>query len=279
MRVRTAELRGLRTAWLDNERASAPIALFLHGYLDTPETWRAQFEEFGQEYRVVAPFARGVGGSEPPSDKRRYGAYSILLDHLEILRRVDPEARLPVHVVGHDVGGVHAWLLASHPSPAVRSVSVLNSAHPRQYLRRLPWPGQMLKGWYVGLFQFPWLARAALRLFQWRVLTLLEAEGWGRAGRLSPKEFDEAALHSLEQYRRFVRDIPWFIRERAMPASVPVLALSTEEDRFLERPSAYEFGGIADSVTVRIVRGRHWIHREQPERVNRILADFWRSAS
>src|SRR5262249_47611392 len=154
----TAVCRGLETAWLDNEREGKPILLMLHGYPDTPAGWDEQVAAFDEDYRLVLPFVRGVGRSAPPRDKRRYGVYSILLDHLEILRLVDPDDRSPLHVMGHDWGGVHAWMLAGHPNKRLRSLSIVNSVHPKQWIRRALWPRQVAKSWYVGAFQVPYVS-------------------------------------------------------------------------------------------------------------------------
>ena len=130
LKLKTAELRGVKTSWLDNENTGKDVLFFIHGYLDTPDTWKDEVAAFNENYHILLPYGRGVGESSAPKDNRRYGAHSILLDHLEILRLNDPERRRPVHIVGHDIGGVHAWMLASYPDPSVKTVTILNSAHP-----------------------------------------------------------------------------------------------------------------------------------------------------
>lgn len=276
MELRTETLRGLKTAWYDNGREGKDILFFIHGYLDTPATWAPQVREFGERYRVLLPVGRGIGGSEAPADPQRYGAFSILLDHLEILRIADAERSRGVHVVGHDIGGVHAWLLASHPQPSLRSLTIINSVHPKQYLRRVFWPRQVLKSWYVFALQFPFVSEALLGLFHREIISGIRAEGWqAPADDITVNEFDQAAMNAMNQYRRFVRDIPHFLRDAAGPVRAPVLVLSSEEDRYLEAPTTLEFADLASNVTVRVLRGKHWLHREQPERVNRLLDDFW----
>ena len=276
LELKTAQIRGLRTAWFDNGRTDKDIVLFIHGYLDTPATWGPQVAEFSSKYRLLLPAGRGIGASEAPADRRRYGASSILLDHLEILRLSDPERSRGVHIVGHDIGGVHAWLLASHPHPALRSLTIINSVHPKQYLRRVFWPRQVIKSWYVAAMQFPLLSEAMLSMFHREIVNVLASEGWqGPHHDMGIREFDQAALNAMNQYRQFVREIPQFLRDAAEPVRVPVLVLSSEEDRYLEAPNTREFADLARDVTVRVVRGKHWLHREQPERVNRLLSDFW----
>ncbi|MBI5629514.1 MAG: alpha/beta fold hydrolase [Elusimicrobia bacterium] len=274
--AKSTRFRELKTAWLDNDNAAGEILLFIHGYLDTPATWSPQAAAFADKYRVILPFARGVGPSEPPKDLRRYGAYSILLDHLELLRAVDPAGERPIHVVGHDVGGVHAWMLACHPHPRIKTVTILNSAHPRQYLRRLLWPRQLFKSWYMGAFQVPYVCEALLWLFHKEFFKILSREGWEPPqGELSLDDFEGAVINAMNQYRQFVRDIPHFMKEKAKPVQVPVLVISSEQDRYLEAPTALELKDIAAKPTLRVVRGKHWLHREQPERINRLLAEFW----
>jgi len=274
--LKVATLRGLRTAYYDNEKPGADILFFIHGYLDTPESWSAQAAEFGDRYRVILPVGRGIGASEAPADLRRYGAFSILLDHLEILRLADPERKRGVHVIGHDIGGVHSWVLASHPQPSLRSLIIINSVHPMQYLRRVFWPRQVLKSWYVFALQVPHLSEALLTLFHLRVIDGITAEGWRAAGSdIGVREFNAAALNAMNQYRQFVRDIPKFLRDASDPVRAPVLILSSEHDRYLEAPNTLEFSGLASSVTVRVVDGKHWLHREQAERVNRLLLEHW----
>jgi len=228
---------------------------------------------------VIVPAGRGIGASEAPKDLKRYGAFSILLDHLEILRSVDPERSRKVHVVGHDIGGVHAWILASHPQPSLASLSIINSVHPKQYLRRIFWPRQVLKSWYVAALQVPHVPEALLALFHGRIIDGITAEGWRAAGKdISVKDFDQAAMNAMNQYRQFVRDIPKFLRDASQPVRAPVMVVSSENDRYLEAPNTLEFSDLASSVTVRVVVGKHWIHREQPERVNRLLSEHFDKA-
>lgn len=276
MKLKTETIRGLATGWLDNENEDGDLILFLHGFLDTPETWSAQMEAWGSGHRLLLPYARGVGPSSAPEHRGRYGTASILLDHLEILSRADPSEKRPLHVVGHDLGGIHAWMLACHPRRNLKSAVILNSVHPRQHLRRLLWPRQLLKSWYVGAFQIPGVSEALFWLLRKQVFKSVEAEGWrAPVPGLTMEGFEGAALNAMNQYRELGRDAAHFLREPLRPTDTPVLVIASEEDRYLEEPSTLEFSDIARHVTVRVVQGKHWLHREQPERINRLLGDFW----
>lgn len=275
MALRIESLRGLKTAWLEGGNRSGDLTLLIHGYMDTPDSWSSQARAFVEDRGLVIPFGRGIGESLPPPNRRRYGAYSILLDHLQVLRLADPEGTRPVHIVGHDIGGVHAWMLACHPHPRIRSVTIINSAHPRQYLRRIMWPRQIFKSWYLAALQVPVLAENLLWLFRKEVFRTLTAEGW-RSREMSVADFEGAALNAMNEYRQWARDIPEFLRDAPGPTGVPILVISSEDDRYLEAPNAGEFADIASNVVIRVVRGGHWVHAQQPERINRLLEEFWR---
>src|SRR5687767_5578947 len=110
--LRTETIRNLKTAWLESgPENSDRIFLFLHGCPDSPEIWDSQIQHFSKNSLVLAPYLRGVGPSESPRKRggdNRYSLDSIALDHLEILRKYDPNGKRKVVVVGHDIGAPYA---------------------------------------------------------------------------------------------------------------------------------------------------------------------------
>jgi pimeloyl-ACP methyl ester carboxylesterase len=183
-------------------------------------------------------------------------------------------------VIGHDWGGVHAWMLAGHPNKRLRSLAIVNSVHPKQWLRRARWPRQIAKSWYVGAFQLPYISEGLLWLLHGPIIKSIREQGWrAPAGDITMAEYDGAAINAVNQYRQLARDLPTFLREKPSSVSAPVLILASEGDRYLEEPSATEFADLASKVTVRVIKGKHWLHAEQPERINRILSEFWKEHS
>lgn len=143
----------------------APIALCLHGFPDTPYGWRKLVPPLVDAgWRVVAPFMRGYAPSAIPRD----GAYHVgaLMDDALRVRAAAGGTDRDV-VIGHDWGAIAATGLAALPdSPFAKAV--IMSVPPPVALRspgglaergrligRLP--GQLLRSWYIGFFQLPWL--------------------------------------------------------------------------------------------------------------------------
>ena len=114
-------------------------------------------------------------------------------------------------------------------------------------------------------------------MFHKRIFKTLQEEGWPTQ-EMTLTEFEETALNAMNQYRQFVRDIPEFLQENRR-IETPILSIASEDDRYLEEPSATEFDDIASTVVLRVVRGGHWIHLQQPERVARLLAEFWEKSA
>ncbi|XSG82493.1 MAG: alpha/beta fold hydrolase [Methyloligella sp. ZOD6] len=98
---------------------SGPLVVLLHGWPETWFSWREQMRRLGQDFTVVAPDLRGCGLTELTEggyDKRTIaGDVRGLIDHV---------GSGPAHVVGHDMGGKAAFVLA-HLYPVVVDKLVL----------------------------------------------------------------------------------------------------------------------------------------------------------
>lgn len=137
-----------------------PVALCLHGFPDTAYGWRRVAPRLVAAGRhVVAPFMRGYAPSALPHD----GSYHIgaLMD--DALRVLDAVGHTGADVViGHDWGALAATGLAALPdSPFTKAV--IMSVPPPAALRQAglavtgQLPAQLLRSWYIGYFQLPWL--------------------------------------------------------------------------------------------------------------------------
>ena len=110
--------------------------------------------------RVVAPDQRGYNLSDKP-----HGLESYTLDRLagDVVALADALGCDRVSLVGHDWGGLVAWWTEARHGERVERLAILNAPHPQAfgvYLRRHP--TQLLRSAYIGFFQLPWLAEAAL---------------------------------------------------------------------------------------------------------------------
>jgi pimeloyl-ACP methyl ester carboxylesterase len=141
-----------------------PVALCLHGFPDTAYGWRRVAPRLAAAgWHVVAPFMRGYAPSSIPDDGS-YHIGALMDDALRVYETVGSTGRDVV--IGHDWGALTATGLAAMPdSPFAKAV--IMSVPPPAALRTVgaseriavagQLPAQMLRSWYIGYFQLPWL--------------------------------------------------------------------------------------------------------------------------
>ena len=61
------------------------------------------------------------------------------------------------HVVGHDWGGIVAWGLAAWHPDRVRTLTAVSVPHPAAMTKAFVSSDQLLRSYYMGLFQLPFL--------------------------------------------------------------------------------------------------------------------------
>jgi 3-oxoadipate enol-lactonase len=98
--------------------------IFVHGFTETTEAWRAWVPHFSRRYRVVRIDQRGFGQSDPMAKD-----YSLTNE-----RAVDDLARIirhtsdgPVHAVGGKSGGISVMLLAATRPELVKTITAVCS--------------------------------------------------------------------------------------------------------------------------------------------------------
>jgi pimeloyl-ACP methyl ester carboxylesterase len=113
-------------------RACGPLdgrrVLLLHGFPQTSWAWRDELRALGEAgYRAIAPDLRGYCAGARPPDEGDYTTDRLMRDVLALANAMDMNS---FDLVGHDWGGMLAWLVASRHAPRVRSLSVVSTPHP-----------------------------------------------------------------------------------------------------------------------------------------------------
>ncbi|XP_059588420.1 epoxide hydrolase 4 [Alligator mississippiensis] len=95
--------------------------------------WRHQLQEFRKRFRVVALDMRGYNASGAPSGEKSYEIPLLVEDVREVIEMLgtkDKQGSVKAIVVGHDCGGVLAWVFtAQHPN-LVEKLILMNTTHP-----------------------------------------------------------------------------------------------------------------------------------------------------
>ena len=93
--------------------------LFVHGFTETAEAWRAWVPYFSRRYRVLRTDQRGFGRSGPLPADYPLTTTRYVDDLVEVIRQL---ARGPVHVVAGKSGGFSVMTLAATRPDFVKSV-------------------------------------------------------------------------------------------------------------------------------------------------------------
>ena len=272
---RHSQIRGLKTSWLEAGEVGRPVVFLCHGFPDDPHAWHEQWDVLASRFHVIAPFVRGCVSSESAEDIKRYGTSAIVLDHLEILKQCGVADTTPITCVGHDLGAAHAWTLAGCLGPRLAGLVLINGLDVSTFARRLKNPDQLRRSWYMGLMQLPLVPEALVTLAPNSCAWLAGEMGGLSLELRDAKGFERRTLGALNQYRAMARECGDVLR--TPPTSrlkSPVLALWGRDDGILKPPSKNEMEAIALHVTIRILPGGHWLHKEQPKVVNPLLISF-----
>nr|KAF6504935.1 epoxide hydrolase 4 [Rousettus aegyptiacus] len=117
-------------------------------------SWRHQLREFKSEYRVVALDLRGYGETDAPVHRENYKLDCLITDIKDIL---DSLGYSKCVLIGHDWGGMIAWLIAICYPEMVMKLIVINFPHPNVFTEYiLRHPAQLFKSSYYYFFQIPW---------------------------------------------------------------------------------------------------------------------------
>ncbi|WP_123535812.1 alpha/beta fold hydrolase [Halosimplex salinum] len=252
------------------------MVVLLHGFPDFWYGWRHQIPALAEAgYYVVAPDQRGYNLSEKP---RGIDAYRMRELSRDIVDLVAAEGRESAHVVGHDWGAAVAWDLALRYPDTVDRLGIINVPHPSVMRRTLRSnPRQLVRSWYMFAFQIPLLPEAVLgRGDAQGVVDLLE----GSANPGAFTEADVAYYRDAWQRQGAIRGaVNWYralIRRPDEPpretVKAPTLVVWGDEDVALLPKMANEsIGHCSDGILERIPWASHWVHDEEPGRVNDAL--------
>lgn len=267
-RFRCEKIRGLETQWWEAGPACGPILFFIHGFPDHAGVWREQVAHFAKTNRVIAPILRGAeDGPSTDLQLERFETDSVALDHLEILRlQNDLAPNAEVMVIGHDIGGIHAWTLSRLLADRLSGLVVVNAPELGQMARRLRNPRQAARSWYFGLFMIPRISEFLLDRYGPEMFKGLRARATLPSAMLGHYR---AAIRSgiAHPLKRLVAGAEPRLR-------APVLVLWGKDDPYLLPPTQDEVDAIADSASIRILPGGHWLQHEMPERLNQFIAEL-----
>jgi len=155
-----------RAGWvfdvIDSGPVDGDVVVLLHGFPERATCWGSVATLLHEQgYRTLAMDQRGYARRARPARRRDYRASELADDVAELVRRAGAGA--PVHVVGHDWGAIVAWVLTLRQPELVRTLTAVSVPHPTAFLRSMLSSDQLLRSWYMLLFQLPWIPERSAR--------------------------------------------------------------------------------------------------------------------
>ncbi|MEF3367560.1 alpha/beta hydrolase [Methylocystis sp. 9N] len=258
------------------------LALLLHGFPQHAVMWRHLMAPLAAAgYRVLAVNQRGYGGTSRPKEREAYSLDALAGDVAALIDAVNPTS---VALIGHDWGGLIAWVIAIRKLARLDRLVALNIPHPLCYRRALEqeWR-QKFKSAYAGFFQLPFLPDWLLSAGGGAGAAWLMRRAAGRAEVFSEEIMaiyranaaaPGAATAMLNWYRAAGRDI---LAAENLDATIetPTLVIWGADDVALGESCLKGAERYAGNLRIELLPGvSHWTPEDAPARVNELILRF-----
>jgi pimeloyl-ACP methyl ester carboxylesterase len=271
----------------DRSDGRGPLAVCLHGFPDSPWTWRYLLPALAHAgYRAVAPFLRGYAPTSVPADGM-YQSGALAADAAALHEELggDGDAVL----VGHDWGAVATYPAIAHSPERWRCAVTMAVPPPSALATGFLQYAQLKRSWYMFFFQHA-LSDIVVGLDDLAFIDGLWADwspGYDASDDLPHVKDalrDPANLAAaLGYYRATLGDGPkspaYDAIEAAgaqLPDGVPLLYLHGRTDGCMGADLAEAAGAMVapPSHAAIVDDAGHFLHLEQPDEVGRLVLEF-----
>jgi pimeloyl-ACP methyl ester carboxylesterase len=254
-----------------------PVVL-LHGFPQDSTAW-ARVEPLLHRtgLRTLAPDQRGYSPMARPRGRAHYRLRELTDDVLALL---DTAGLDGAHVVGHDWGAMVAWALAAWHPDRVRTLTALSVPHPAAMAKAMVSSTQVLRSYYMVLFQLPVLPERALLARDGAALRrALSAGGL-------PDDVVDRYVRRMREPGALTAALAWYralpldVRQPVGKVRVPTLHIWSTGDAFLSRAGIDATAGFVDApYRLEVLEGvSHWIPELAPDVVADLITAHVRTA-
>lgn len=260
-------------------QGEGPLMLMLHGFPEFWYSWRHQIPEFAQNFQVVALDLRGYNDSDKPKEQSAYVMDEFIKDVEGVIKGLGYDKCI---LVGHDWGGAIAWSFAyAHPEMVERLI-ILNLPHPTKFAQGLRTFQQLLRSWYIFLFQLPWLPEFMLQSSDYQAIENIFQGTAVNKNAFTLTDFDayknaaakRGAVTAMLNYYRNIFQQPFMTKNWGI-LTVPTLMIWGENDTALGKELTYDTAAYVNNFQIKYIpHCGHWVQQEKPDLVNQYMREF-----
>ncbi|MGE5368975.1 MAG: alpha/beta fold hydrolase [Chloroflexota bacterium] len=257
------------------------LALLLHGFPQHAVMWRHLVAPLvAKGYRVWAVNQRGYGATSRPQAREDYSLEALTGD---VTALIDASGARAVTLIGHDWGGMIAWVVAIRRLRPLERLIVVNIPHPLCFKAALRGLRQKVKSLYAAFFQIPLVPDLLLSAERGYLTGRLIRMSSGRPAAIPAAVMDiyreniaapGAATAMLNWYRRAAPDL-FNARDLDVPVETPVLIVWGTDDVALGENCLEGTERYVRDLRIRRLPGvSHFSPEDSPDKLAELVENF-----
>lgn len=257
------------------------LALLLHGFPQHAVMWRHLVAPLvARGYRVWAVNQRGYGATSRPQAREDYSLEALTGD---VAALIDASGARAVTLIGHDWGGMIAWVVAIRRLRPLERLIVVNIPHPLCFKAALRGLRQKVKSLYAAFFQIPLVPDLLLSAGRGYLTGRLIRMSSGRPAAIPAAVMDiyreniaapGAATAMLNWYRRAAPDL-FNARDLDVPVETPVLIVWGTDDVALGENCLEGTERYVRDLRIRRLPGvSHFSPEDLPDKLAELVENF-----
>ena len=270
-RIESFQREGFSFDVIDSGPLDGQPFVLLHGFPETNKSWQETAEILNQNgYRTFAVNQRGYSLGAQPQNRRDYRSSALVEDVNALIDMIQQQ----VYLVGHDWGAVVAWDVAQRYPEKIKHLITISVPHKAAFMRSMFSSNQLLKSYYIGLFQLPKIPELLFEKLPKLGLGLLKDSGM-TAKQLEDFQQDIVVEKRLSSALNWYRGLPFSSNKNlTQPVYVPTLFIWGKHDSAIGSKSvALNHHYVKAAYKEIVMDATHWIPVQNAKQLSQYILE------